>query len=650
MRSSSSEDSLVITVAGLTYRSEIDGLRAVAVLAVIFYHLNPALLPGGFVGVDVFFVISGFLITSIILREKKSASFRLRNFWMRRIRRLFPALAVVLLATSAASLLILYQGEWSGLGAQLRAVLLLVANFHLRSETGDYWGTSAEDAPLLHTWSLAVEEQFYLFFPLLVLLLLRFAQRSIVPLLSFGALLSLIHCLVTTSSDPSYAFYLLPTRAWELLAGCLLAFWNQNESPSPSPLRWTSLLSFLGLFAILVSCFFINREAGFPGFQALIPVLGTVLLIASTTHKHSLLRSALSAGPLVFIGRISYSLYLWHWPVIVLWRLQTMEPVSAFRHAIPILLLTFAAASLSYFFVEKPFRRDAFSLRSAKFAIIAASFLLLLGLAHLVRNNQLRSGAEPSFEAPTFSSHRFGAHQNESWKTGGVLVGEAPPEVVVIGSSHALMYASTIAELAHQDRRSVAFLCLGNAFGRFHAPGDDAIFRDGIAEFRADFDRARLAHLAKWRPKQVLWFGRWDNQYEILGAEDFDSRIRRSIALLLEHTAQVSLFTQTPFSMERRSSIVRFASTLQRQERPVVGREAPDRRTLRELANKALQKIADDLPNLSLTPLHQPFELPDGNVRIRSETNELLYHDYDHLSDVGASLVRERIQQRLNAP
>ena len=212
MRSSSSEDSLVITVAGLTYRSEIDGLRAVAVLAVIFYHLNPALLPGGFVGVDVFFVISGFLITSIILREKKSASFRLRNFWMRRIRRLFPALAVVLLATSAASLLILYQGEWSGLGAQLRAVLLLVANFHLRSETGDYWGTSAEDAPLLHTWSLAVEEQFYLFFPLLVLLLLRFAQRSIVPLLSFGALLSLIHCLVTTSSDPSYAFYLLPTR------------------------------------------------------------------------------------------------------------------------------------------------------------------------------------------------------------------------------------------------------------------------------------------------------------------------------------------------------------------------------------------------------------------------------------------------------
>jgi peptidoglycan/LPS O-acetylase OafA/YrhL len=602
------------------------------------------------VGVDVFFVISGFLITSIILRETKSASFRLRNFWMRRIRRLFPALAVVLLATSAVSSLILYQGEWNGLGAQLRAVLLLIANFHLRSETGDYWGPSAEDVPLLHTWSLAVEEQFYLFFPLLVLLLLRFAQRSIVPLLSCGALLSLIHCLVTTSSDPSYAFYLLPTRAWELLAGCLLAFWTQNESRSPSPLRWTSLLSFLGLFAILASCFFIKREVGFPGFQALIPVLGTVLLIASTNHNRSLLRSALSAGPLVFIGRISYSLYLWHWPVIVLWRLQTMEPVSALRHAIPILLLTFAAATLSYFFVEKPFRRDAFSLRSAKFATIAATFLLLLGLAHLVRNNQLPSRAEPSFEAPTFSSHRFGAHQNEAWKTGGVLVGEAPPEVVVIGSSHALMYASTIAELAHLDRRSVAFLCLGNAFGRFHTPGDDAIFRDGIAEFRADFDRARLAHLAKWRPKQVLWFGRWDNQYEILGADDFDSRIRRSIALLLEHTAQVSLFSQTPFSMERRSSIVRFASTLQRQERPVVGREAPDRHTLRKLAHQALQRMAHDDPMVTLTPLHQPFELPDGSVRILSEKNELLYHDYDHLSDAGAALLREQIQHRLSTP
>ncbi|MED5419167.1 MAG: acyltransferase, partial [Verrucomicrobiota bacterium] len=210
-------------MASLTYRSEIDGLRAVAVLAVVFYHLGPTFLPGGFVGVDVFFVISGFLITSIILRESADRTFTLKNFWMRRIRRLFPALAVVLLATLAAGSLILYQKEWSSLGAQLFAVLILLANFHLHIETGNYWGPTAEDVPLLHTWSLAVEEQFYLLFPLLLLLLLRLGKRSIIPLLSLGALASLAHGILVTNTTPSYAFYLLPTRAWELLAGCLLA-------------------------------------------------------------------------------------------------------------------------------------------------------------------------------------------------------------------------------------------------------------------------------------------------------------------------------------------------------------------------------------------------------------------------------------------
>ena len=202
-------------MASLTYRSDIDGLRAVAVLAVVFYHLDPTFLPGGFVGVDVFFVISGFLITSIILRESADRTFTLKNFWMRRTRRLFPALAVVLLATLAAGSLILYQQEWSSLGAQLFAVLILIANLHLHIETGNYWGPAAEDAPLLHTWSLAVEEQFYLLFPLLLLLLLRLGKRSIIPLLSLGALASLAHGILITNTNPSYAFYLLPTRTWE---------------------------------------------------------------------------------------------------------------------------------------------------------------------------------------------------------------------------------------------------------------------------------------------------------------------------------------------------------------------------------------------------------------------------------------------------
>lgn len=634
-------------MASLTYRSEIDGLRAVAVLAVVLYHLGPTFLPGGFVGVDVFFVISGFLITSIILRESADGTFTLKNFWMRRIRRLFPALAVVLLATLAAGSLILYQEEWSSLGAQLFAVLILLANFQLHIETGNYWGPAAEDVPLLHTWSLAVEEQFYLLFPLLLLLLLRLGKRSIIPLLSLGALASLAHGILVTNTTPSYAFYLLPTRAWELLAGCLLATWNWRRAPRNNPPAWTRPLPLLGILTILASCAFIDREGGFPGHQALFPVMGTVLVIAFTSHERSMVGACLSARPLVFVGKISYSLYLWHWPIIVLWRLHSMEPVSSPRHAIPIFLVSFTAATLSYFFVERPFRLRAFPILSPKFAAIAAVFLALLTFSHLVRSDHFRAGSRPTFQSPAFSSQPYSAEWDEAWKSGGVLVGDAPPEIIVIGSSHALMYASTVAEIARAGNRSVAFLCMGNAFGRFHTEGDDAIYRDGISHFRADFDRARLEHLTRWKPKQVLWFGRWEIQREILGPAGFDRVFRNNLALLLEHADQVSLFTQTPFSMERRGSIVRFASTLKRKDRPLIGREDPDRATLRNAANESLQAIADDLPRVSLTALHDLFELEDGNVRILSEDHKLLYHDYDHLSDRGAASLRARIAATL---
>ena len=631
----------------MTYRPEIDGLRAVAVVPVVLFHLAPDLVPGGFVGVDVFFVISGFLITSIILREKEAGTFTLRRFWMRRVRRLFPALAAVLLTTTVAAWFILYEPEWRALGSQLLAVLLLVANVHLHRETGDYWGPASEELPLLHTWSLAVEEQFYLLFPLLILLLLALGTRTLLPTLALGTLASLAFCIATTPADPSAAFFLLPARAWELLLGCLLAAWHWRRPRAIGGHALAGALALLGLAAIVTSCVLLTGE-NFPGSRALLPTAGAVLVIAGTASGRGPVHRLLSLPPFVFTGRISYSLYLWHWPLIVFWKLSIIGDVSTPRHAIPIFLLSFAAASLSYFMVEQPFRRPAWPLQSRKGAAVIAAYAALFLTAHTLRSNHLAPRSTPAFAAPEFTAHQFSAARDDVWRAGGVIVGTDKPDLVVIGSSHAIMYGSTIADIARTEGRTVSFLALGNAFGRFHTEGDEAILRDGMADQREEFDRVRRTHLEQWKPRHTLWIGRWDNQYEILGGAEFERIMRRNLDLLLEDSQQIVLFTQPPFSMERRRSLVRYADVIHREGRPVVGREDPWRNRYRRGANAVIRRIVRDDPRLSLVEVLDLFDLGEGRVRLLSPENDLLYHDYDHLSDHGAALVRDRLEQALS--
>jgi peptidoglycan/LPS O-acetylase OafA/YrhL len=637
-------------VGTLSYRPEIDGLRAVAVIPVVLYHLSPEWIPGGFMGVDVFFVISGFLITSIVLRESAAGAFRLANFWMRRVRRLFPALAVLLLATLLLGYFILYEAEWRALGSQLTAVLLLTGNIHMWKETGDYWGSAADDIPLLHTWSLALEEQFYLIFPVLMVVLLRIGRKSVVPILLAGALASLAYCVVATGSAPATAFYLLPARAWELLVGCLLATATYRVPERFSRHRWAGALSLVGLLMLVASYFLIRSGAGFPGYKALMPTIGTLLVLACTGPGRGVVGSFLSTRPLVFVGRISYSLYLWHWPIIVFWRLHTMEDVSSPRHAIPIFLASLAAASLSWHFVEKPFRRPAFPLVSPKSAVLGASFVVFIGLSLALSQGRLPDRPDPVIAVPPFTAQDYNAERDEVWKSGGVRIGSAPPEIVVIGSSHAIVYGSTIAELASRHDQSVAFLCIGNAFGRFHTDGDDTIFRDGIAGHRAAFDRARRGYLESWQPRQIVWIGRWDNQYELLGPSEFDRIMRASLGIILGPAERVLLLTQPPFSMERPGSVVRFANTLQRQGRPLVGREDPERTALRAAANDAIRAICQDLSRVDLVEVADLFELEDGGVRILAEGGKLLYHDDNHLSDHGARMARERLSRAMEVP
>jgi len=368
----------------LPYRSDIDGLRGIAVLAIVLFHAGFG-CSGGYIGVDVFFVISGFLITSLIWKDLENGRFGFAQFWERRTRRIVPALVVVTVAVLAAGWFLLLPLDFKNLGKASAAQTVFAANIHYWRDAG-YFSSAADEKPLLHTWSLAVEEQFYILVPLLLWALFRFANRHsravTISVLAAGFALSLGASVYAVSRYPMATFYLLPTRAWELLLGSLVAL----VSPSFSLARRRSLRELFatsGLVLILVPLFFYRRETPFPGLAALPPCLGAALLIWANTP--TVVGSLLSTRPIVFVGLISYSLYLWHWPFLAFCRYQTLgQPSPGYRAAMLALGLLFAVLSWQY--VETPFRqrklaasrKSMFTFAGLGLAIVFACGLLCL--------------------------------------------------------------------------------------------------------------------------------------------------------------------------------------------------------------------------------------------------------------------------------
>ena len=332
-----------------SYRRDIDGLRAVAILPVVFYHSGLGLFPGGYVGVDVFFVISGFLITGVIAREVDAGRFSILSFYERRARRIMPALMVMLAFVLCAASYAFFPSDFAKLPQSALMATLFVSNIGFFLETG-YFAGSAETMPLLHTWSLAVEEQFYLGFPILLILIARFAPARRVAILMVIALLSFALAVVTQASGSGFAFYLLPPRAWELFIGALLAL---GAFPAIKP-RWLREgVAFAGLVAIGYAALAFDKTTIFPGLNALFPVLGAAALILCAPR--TAVGRLLETGPMVGIGLISYSLYLWHWPLIVFTEYVTDVRLVG-GVSVAVISASFLAAFLSWRYVERPFR------------------------------------------------------------------------------------------------------------------------------------------------------------------------------------------------------------------------------------------------------------------------------------------------------
>jgi peptidoglycan/LPS O-acetylase OafA/YrhL len=361
----------------MNYRREIDGLRAVAVMPVILFHAAIPPFSGGFVGVDVFFVISGYLITSLIVLEKQAGRFSLLGFYERRARRILPALFCVVAATLPFACLWLTPVDLAKFSKSIVAVSWFTSNIHFMGEKG-YFDPVAELKPLLHTWSLAVEEQFYVFFPPLIMLTRRFAQRRLIGVIFALFAASLAFAQWAAIAKPDLAFYLLPTRAWELMIGAMLAVYVIDHGEPKAATLLCQAMSGLGLALVLLATVGFDQATPDPGLYFLVPTLGAALVIAFA-RPGTIVGTILGSRIFVGAGLISYSAYLWHWPLFTFARYRSpSEPSMAVFAAL--IAATFLMAYLSWRYVERPFRdRKQFS-RGQIFTLAVAGSVVTLAI------------------------------------------------------------------------------------------------------------------------------------------------------------------------------------------------------------------------------------------------------------------------------
>ena len=372
----------------MKYRPEIDGLRALAVLPVIFFHANFNLFQGGFVGVDIFFVISGYLITRVIFSEILQSSFSITSFYERRARRILPALFTILIFTTFFSWHLLPPIEFKDYGQSLVSVSVFASNFLFWLESG-YFGVGTDLKPLIHTWSLGVEEQFYIFFPLLAVLIFAINKKFIFPVIFTLFFISLYLSHIYSSAENEIfikeaAFFLLPTRAWELLLGSIL-FLTYNNNFIVSNKRLNNFFSLLGLALISYSILFFSEHTPFPSLFSLVPTVGAALLIVFAV-KGTFAYNFLILRPMIIVGLISYSAYLWHQPILSLSRYYFVGELSPIKLLL-LISLTLFLAYISWRFIEKPFRDKKIVSRKGIFIFSAVGSLFFGSVGFIIHLN-----------------------------------------------------------------------------------------------------------------------------------------------------------------------------------------------------------------------------------------------------------------------
>ena len=626
----------------MTYRPDIDGLRALAVLAVVLHHAGIG-LSGGYVGVDIFFVISGYLIASLMLNDLDAGTFSLAHFWERRIRRIMPALAVVVGVSFVVGWFVLVPKAYEMFGRSVVSLAAIRSNEFFARHTG-YFAAAADEKPLLHTWSLAVEEQFYLLAPLVFWGVARLRRRTwLVPLVGLATIASFVWALRATSAPGGPAYFQLATRAWEPLAGVLTALYLRR------PLGWEEAsrqwAGVAGLALIAWSCFMCDATAVFPGLATLPPVLGTVLLIVSghTTGNSADPRTAvqrwLSSRWAVGIGLISYSLYLWHWPLLVFVKTSGLAMASVAERALPVLAAV-GLAWLTYRYVEQPFRkRQWLSGRRPLFAATAAALLCLVAAGQALRTTEGMASRLPEHAQKFVTTHLQDERYNRNLLAADVPHGllrvgapNAAARILVWGDSHAMAVLPAIDD-ACREAGIAAECALGSSRPPVIRHSTQATERERLESDA--FGRAVIEHLRKSEVEVVLLAAIWNSYF---GSPQFSTAVIETVRELRAAGKQVYFLRHVP--------------TFDVNVGPRLVYDAWYGRDMMKLAMTVDRYEAQCRPyeGLMSTLVEQGVKVLDASPYLRAEpTGELItpfdaggafYLDSNHLSAYGARAIR----------
>ena len=654
----------------LNYRPEIDGLRAIAVISVIIYHLQISLfdfpvLSGGFLGVDIFFVISGYLITSIILKELNATSkFSFLTFYERRARRILPILLVVITSSFVIGWFLLFPSAYLDLSKSILYTLGFSSNFYFFLSETEYQAVSSLFKPLLHTWSLAVEEQYYIIFPVILILLYKYFKNHVFKLLTLAIVINLclIHLTGNLKLSPPYIednfkfvaptfifdFYFLTSRFWELLLGSCLAYIGMNKINKNQNNIHNSSISLIGLVCIAVPLFLYNDDMFHPSVFTLLPVIGVSLVIHFTTGKENIVKKMLSKKIMVGIGLISYSLYLWHYPIFAFGRINQSYDVSNL-HKIIWITLAILLSIFSYFYIERPFRDKSIINKSILLkSLIFTCLLILVSNILILKNNGYKTRFNHLSEFYGTIEFDNDFLNDESWK---YLKGFRPFEdnkktkILIVGDGHskdifncfyqnadlfpnyqfrrlgydndtALSIGSFHSEVREEDKKSVKSLLSSN---KNFIESEIIIIADRFLQDEVDALPILIDYLQKFS-KKIILLSR-TNEYLTL---ETPLRTQVDIALL-------KLFKKNiKFGIEERKKL----------EKIMYKKRMVDEY---EDINTQLSKIAKEYKIKYLKK--QDFLCDEENKTCDAFTSEgyKIYYDYGHYTLKGAKYLGEKI-------
>lgn len=625
----------------LPYRADIDGLRAIAVMSVFLFHISEMWVPGGFTGVDIFFTISGYLITSITYQELQDNVFSLKDFYSRRMRRIFPLMWAVMAVAMLFGILIFPPGDLKFLVNSMRSALSFSTN-HFFAESGDYFNSNSSQWTLLHMWSLAVEEQFYFIWPFILLGLFKIKSSPKVKIVIsvLIAVVSFVGCEIYMRSvaDHRWAYYGLPFRFGEMLLGAIFGMASVSAGSTGSLLKtkFHNLAAFAGLSLLGFSFYLINSNTRFPGIYSLVPCVAGILLLIS--ERSVLNQKILSSKSFVWVGQHSYSIYLWHWPVLAFMKYFGVESKLIF---VPAFIITFALSIFSKKYIE-----DAFRKTKKPFAFVFKRYYLMpaLGLLMMVI---------PIYDTGGFPARYYltgldpGAEQThdhycDDIKIGDCLVGDRDKETktVLFADSHGRQFHGFLNVVGKNDGFSVKTLAM-------HACFPSLVKEKGESEECDERKKWFLKNLTSF--DTVIIAGRWDNKIgNNAPSEELRNNYREHIKKTFEYLAeknvkvylipQVIKYNESDFSLlsKTRYSLLGYGELVIGQHRnPGQDAAVPE-------ANKVILEMAKEFPNVEI---FNPLEVVGTDI-FPFHGNWLMYLDNNHINDQGSIIVANLYLQK----